>query len=113
MFVKEVKVFSNAPILHDKAHRFQERYREFMAVFCQWTFLRALKRCGLSVSPILPPGALTIFCLACPQPTINMSPGWKDVPEDHRSVSLSQGCLFTHFSDFSMRYTTVSMEISS
>lgn len=86
--------------------RQQERYREFMATYRQWTYLRALKRNAQAVSATLPPGVLAVFCPACPQPTINMSPGWKDAAPDRRHAANEIHCITHALPGFFTRCTT-------
>src|SRR5882724_7465550 len=58
---------------------FQNHYRELLHVSFQWWNLQALKRFrfgnGQSQEPS--PGDLALFCLAFPQPGINLPEGWE------------------------------------
>src|SRR5882724_7165191 len=58
---------------------FQNHYRELLRVSWQWQNLQALKRFGFghgqNQDPV--PGDLALFCLACPQPGINLPEGWE------------------------------------
>jgi len=42
--------------------------------------LQVSKRFGTVYNSSFPPGSLTIFCPSCPQPGINLPPGWEDLP---------------------------------
>lgn len=44
----------------------------------EFTYIQALKRFGLNVASKLEARSLAVFCPACPQPEINMDPGWRD-----------------------------------
>lgn len=46
------------------------------------TFLEYLKEFNLDVCDEYDPGAMAIFCPACPQPGVNMDPNWKDTPPE-------------------------------
>lgn len=41
--------------------------------------LQVSKRFGEIYSSSVPPGSLTLFCPACPQPGINLPPNWKEL----------------------------------
>ncbi|KAG1859495.1 hypothetical protein C8R48DRAFT_574994, partial [Suillus tomentosus] len=52
----------------------QDRYWELMRVARQWRHLKLLKWNGFShETKEVKPGDLTLFCLACPQPGINVT----------------------------------------
>ncbi|KAI0744400.1 hypothetical protein C8Q76DRAFT_604248 [Earliella scabrosa] len=55
----------------------QDRYREFMASMREFSFLRACKRGGQVPSRTMPSRSLAVLCPACPQPGMNMRPGWE------------------------------------
>ncbi|KZV99664.1 hypothetical protein EXIGLDRAFT_605378 [Exidia glandulosa HHB12029] len=60
----------------------KDRSREFINAFRQFCYLRNLKRHAQrppSPGTELGAGSLAIYCPACPQPDINMSPGWETV----------------------------------
>ncbi|KAI0081939.1 hypothetical protein K474DRAFT_1694643 [Panus rudis PR-1116 ss-1] len=59
-----------------------DRYREFMTGSRQFSFLHSLKRAGVRVVEKLAPGRLAVPCPTCPQPGINMDPGWEDRPRE-------------------------------
>ena len=58
----------------------QDRYRELMRASRQWRDLMNRKHFGFGhdtgVTP--GPGDLALFCVACPQPGINMPVNWHD-----------------------------------
>ncbi|KAI0735656.1 hypothetical protein C8Q76DRAFT_611678 [Earliella scabrosa] len=54
-----------------------DRYREFMASMREFSFLRACKRAAQQPTRQLPPRSLAVLCPACPQPGMNMRPGWE------------------------------------
>jgi hypothetical protein len=66
----------------------QDRYRAFLRMVWQWRYLKLLKCTGRGHDPAgaraTKPGECAVLCPACPQPDKNLSPGWKDAPEDKR-----------------------------
>ena len=57
-------------------------YREFCRMSRLWRWMKKLKWAGYasgtkSVKDVKP-GELTIYCLACPQPGVNIADNWKD-----------------------------------
>jgi len=61
----------------------QDRYRELLHVSRLWRNLQALKQFGFGHDEIQEPrpGALAIFCPACPQPGINLPEEWEVNPD--------------------------------
>nr|GAT46263.1 predicted protein [Mycena chlorophos] len=63
----------------------RDRYRPFSRMARQWAFLTRLKRAGRAHKDDgvakTPPGALAVWCWACPHPGRNMPTGWEDTPE--------------------------------
>ncbi|KAI0691552.1 hypothetical protein C8Q76DRAFT_771966 [Earliella scabrosa] len=53
-----------------------DRYRELLASMREFSFLRACKRAGQVPSRNMAPRSLAVLCPACPQPAMNMRPGW-------------------------------------
>ncbi|KAI0686970.1 hypothetical protein C8Q76DRAFT_635860 [Earliella scabrosa] len=53
-----------------------DRYREMLASMREFSFLRACKRAGQIPGRNMPPRSLAVLCPACPQPAMNMRPGW-------------------------------------
>ena len=53
-----------------------------------WNDLTDRKRAGyahdVALAEAASPGSLALFCPACPQPGINLPPGWEDEPEQWR-----------------------------
>ncbi|KZV78429.1 hypothetical protein EXIGLDRAFT_633970 [Exidia glandulosa HHB12029] len=63
----------------------KDRAREFFMAFRMFCFLLQLKRHAQSPPSLdgeLRAGSLAIFCAACPQPGINMTPGWESRPRE-------------------------------
>ncbi|KAI0309774.1 hypothetical protein OF83DRAFT_1071507, partial [Amylostereum chailletii] len=51
-------------------------------VNCQYRHITLLKHFGAwNTTKSLQPGQLSLFCVACPQPGINLKPDWKSDPE--------------------------------
>lgn len=61
----------------------QDRYREFMTAARTFDHITNLKRHGRKVRELVY-ASLAILCPACPQPDINMEPGWQSRAEDLR-----------------------------
>ncbi|PCH40637.1 hypothetical protein WOLCODRAFT_45431, partial [Wolfiporia cocos MD-104 SS10] len=61
-----------------------DRYREFLTAQREFAFLQAMKRAGVRPSTHLPARSLAVWCPACPQPMMNMDPGWKERPKEKR-----------------------------
>jgi hypothetical protein len=59
----------------------KNRYQEMIRVNRQMRKLEVSKRFGLIYDESSSPGNFTIFCPACPQPGVNLPPGWKDLPK--------------------------------
>ncbi|KAK0431313.1 hypothetical protein EV421DRAFT_1893382 [Armillaria borealis] len=61
---------------------FQDHYQTFLRVVREWRHIHALKQFGCGHEPGgiegTCPGELTLHCLACPQPSINLPPNWRD-----------------------------------
>ncbi|KAJ7169278.1 hypothetical protein C8R43DRAFT_1085538 [Mycena crocata] len=66
----------------------KDRYHEFLRMTRIWDHLQMLKRAGRGHDPSGPtgtePGGCVLLCPACLQPSKNLPPNWKDVPEDRR-----------------------------
>ncbi|PCH36136.1 hypothetical protein WOLCODRAFT_81581, partial [Wolfiporia cocos MD-104 SS10] len=60
----------------------QDRYREFLTAQREFAFLQATKRAGVRPSTHLPARSLAVWCPTCPQPMMNMDPGWKEHPKE-------------------------------
>ncbi|KAJ6587763.1 hypothetical protein B0H10DRAFT_2233949 [Mycena sp. CBHHK59/15] len=64
----------------------QDRYEKFMRMTRQWRNLQMLKRAGRGHDPngimSTKPGACALLCPACPQPGINLPPGWEKAPDE-------------------------------
>ncbi|KAF9458821.1 hypothetical protein BDZ94DRAFT_1172825 [Collybia nuda] len=62
------------------------RYVEFMRMVRQWRHLKMLKRTARGHDPrgieATKPGQCALLCPACPQPGINLPPGWESAPSD-------------------------------
>lgn len=58
----------------------KNRYRELMRVSRIWRNLKYRKWHGFAhgKDTIPGPGTLALFCVACPQPGINLPQGWED-----------------------------------
>lgn len=62
----------------------QDRYREFSRVTRQWRNLKLWKWGGVpynTADPVPDAGSLAFFCLACPQPGINLPSNWESDPD--------------------------------
>ncbi|KAJ6452171.1 hypothetical protein C8R47DRAFT_1083819 [Mycena vitilis] len=68
-------------LLHKKD---KDRYHEFLRMVKQWRNVRMLKRAARGHDPLgiagTPAGECALLCPACPQPGINMAPGWETAP---------------------------------
>ncbi|KAI0649157.1 hypothetical protein C8Q79DRAFT_999013 [Trametes meyenii] len=62
----------------------KDRYREFNTGNREFTHVLARRRAGLCPGQHAKRGDLTVMCPACPQPGINMRPGWKERDPAHR-----------------------------
>ncbi|KAJ7114174.1 hypothetical protein C8R43DRAFT_1091380 [Mycena crocata] len=66
----------------------KDRYHEFLRMTRIWEHLQMLKRAGRCHDPSgaagTQPGECALLCPACPQPSKNLPPDWKDVPENRR-----------------------------
>ncbi|KAJ6558713.1 hypothetical protein B0H10DRAFT_2120544 [Mycena sp. CBHHK59/15] len=66
----------------------RDRYEEFMRMTRQWRNLQMLKRAGRGHDPrgimSTKPGACALLCPACPQPGINLPPGWENAPDERK-----------------------------
>lgn len=63
------------------------RYRELLLISREWRNLKARQRAGYAYSPpdAIPAGGLALFCLACPQPGVNLPDDWKSDPDRYVS----------------------------
>lgn len=53
----------------------------------EWRHLKMMKRAGRRHdSSTKEEGSCAILCPACPQPGINLPPGWENAPEETRYV---------------------------
>lgn len=61
----------------------QSRYQELHRVTRQWRNLKQWKWSGAAHNENGPagPGSLSLFCVACPQPEINLPTDWKNDPD--------------------------------
>jgi hypothetical protein len=61
----------------------KDRYRELMRVSRMWRNLKYRKWHGFAHNKDENPGPgdLALFCVACPQPGINLPDQWEDDPE--------------------------------
>ncbi|KAI0310577.1 hypothetical protein OF83DRAFT_1032576, partial [Amylostereum chailletii] len=57
--------------------KIQTRYQELRRTNRQYRYLTLLKRFHASDSPTLAPGQLTLRCITCPQPGVNLEVNWK------------------------------------
>ncbi|KAF8326255.1 hypothetical protein F5887DRAFT_900090 [Amanita rubescens] len=63
----------------------KDRYREFLRMSHEWRHLKMMKRAGCRHhSSTTEDGSCAILCPACPQPGINLQPGWENAPEETR-----------------------------
>lgn len=62
----------------------QDRYHEFSEAMREFNFVTLCQRHNEAPAADLSPGCLATRCPACPQPDINMDPGWEDRPEDEQ-----------------------------
>ena len=64
-------------------------YREFQRMSQLWLWMKKLKWAGYTGSSKVvhevQPGELAIYCLACPQPGINILENWREDPARHVS----------------------------
>ncbi|KAF8965358.1 hypothetical protein BDZ97DRAFT_1904028 [Flammula alnicola] len=73
-------------------HNVSDPYPQFRVVTQVWTVLKAMMRLGQchGIDQILPnrrPGNLIVFCPACPEPGVNMEPGWERTPNHLRHLN--------------------------
>jgi hypothetical protein len=63
-----------------------DRYQELLWVSCQWRHLKYLKWNGFAHENTIGPGPgdLSTFCVACPQPDLNLPPNWNLLLKDKR-----------------------------
>jgi hypothetical protein len=63
-----------------------DRYRELLQVSRQWRHLKYLKWHGFAHKNTIGPGPgdLATFCVACPQPDVNLPFNWKSISDDER-----------------------------
>ncbi|EAU82874.2 hypothetical protein CC1G_05496 [Coprinopsis cinerea okayama7 len=55
-----------------------DRYRELLRASRQFGYLQELMRFGCPAKEsAVAPGSLAFFCAACPQPDVNLEPGWE------------------------------------
>ncbi|KAJ2961021.1 hypothetical protein NUW54_g14406 [Trametes sanguinea] len=55
----------------------KDRYREFITSMRYYRHVQARRRGGINPGDALSAGSLAVLCPACPQPEMNMRPGWK------------------------------------
>ncbi|KAI0356813.1 hypothetical protein OH77DRAFT_1533775 [Trametes cingulata] len=65
-------------------HLVKDRYREFSNSMRVYRYIHARRNCGAAPGEDLAPGSLAVLCPACPQPGINMRPGWEERVEEDR-----------------------------
>jgi len=54
-----------------------------------WRNLKYLKWHGFGHTNAVPgPGALALFCAACPQPSVNLPNNWKEDPEQYETLKI-------------------------
>lgn len=72
----------------------KDRYRELMRVSRMWRNLKYRKWHGFAHSKDVNPGPgdLALFCVACPQPGINLPDRWEDDPEQYVTSGPTFGC---------------------
>ena len=51
--------------------------REFRIAVRTYNFVRACRHAGVDPGAELAAGCLAVLCPACPQPNLNMRPGWE------------------------------------
>ncbi|KAK7024597.1 hypothetical protein VNI00_016158 [Paramarasmius palmivorus] len=69
----------------------KDRYEAFVRVVRQWRYLKMLKRGGIGNVPSatrdlsrIPRGSLSLRCLACPRPGVNIPNDWRKASPDKR-----------------------------
>ncbi|OJT02669.1 hypothetical protein TRAPUB_2484 [Trametes pubescens] len=62
----------------------KDRYREFNNSMREYRQVRARRRHGVPPGAIPSHGELAVLCPACPQPDMNMRPGWQDREREYR-----------------------------
>ncbi|OCH83973.1 hypothetical protein OBBRIDRAFT_742414, partial [Obba rivulosa] len=61
-----------------------DRYRELLWAMQEFIWLRSVKRAGLAPCRHMAPASLAVLCPSCPQPGMNMDPGWRERPVSMR-----------------------------
>ncbi|KAI0669304.1 hypothetical protein C8Q78DRAFT_1070866 [Trametes maxima] len=61
----------------------KDRYREFNNSMRVFRHIHARRSAGLGPEEPLGPGSLAVLCSCCPQPGINMRPGWETRDANH------------------------------
>ncbi|KAF8074505.1 hypothetical protein FPV67DRAFT_1725303 [Lyophyllum atratum] len=77
------------------AHQVSDPYPQFRLVMRVWRILTATKRLGQAhmIDEILihrQPGNLIVFCPACPEPHVNLEPGWKETPSELVHINIKK-----------------------
>lgn len=62
----------------------QDKYKVFLTAARMFFFLLLCIQKGQEPSGELPYASLATMCPSCPQPGINMDPGWESRPEKER-----------------------------
>jgi hypothetical protein len=70
-------------------------YDQFMVAAQVWQYITAVNRLGQAhrIDYLLPhcnPGSLIVYCTSCPEPGVNMEPGWEDTPLEFRHLNQIQ-----------------------
>ncbi|KAH9855776.1 hypothetical protein C2E23DRAFT_866429 [Lenzites betulinus] len=64
----------------------KDRYREFNSSMREYRQVRARRRGGVEMHATPKSGELAVLCPACPQPGINMRPGWRERKHPYRYI---------------------------
>ncbi|KAF8054677.1 hypothetical protein FPV67DRAFT_1568861 [Lyophyllum atratum] len=68
----------------------KDRYSAFLRMVREYRHMKMLKRSGRGHAPSgaagTMPGECAVLCPACPQPGLNLPPGWQDAPPEKRQV---------------------------
>ncbi|KAI0671448.1 hypothetical protein C8Q78DRAFT_973243 [Trametes maxima] len=83
-YLKHLKNMTDATF----AHEVKDRYREFNMSTRQFNHVRQTRRFGLRVDADMvesqKAGLMCVTCPACPDPAVNMRPGWRLRDEDYK-----------------------------
>ncbi|KAI0640393.1 hypothetical protein C8Q79DRAFT_921614 [Trametes meyenii] len=69
-----------------ESHLVKDRYREVNNSMREFRHVRARCRNGIDPGDRPGPGGLAVLCPACPQPGMNMRPGWQECAPEYRYV---------------------------